>query len=110
MDTDFLFLKLLVWRNLSYGNYLFLICKLITAALSSLALLIIHKPLSASYLTLFLAQSLKPQRETAHVNCQRSFSSASSKRHSSSPSHVRGTGPSYSMRPRVTWDSLEAWA
>lgn len=72
------FFNLLAWRNFpsGYGNFPFLICKLITAALSSLAHLIIHEPPSASYLNLFLAQSLKPQCETVHLlslSCRRSF-------------------------------------
>lgn len=56
------FLNLLAWRTFlfGYGNYPSLTCKLITH-------LIIHEPPSASYLGLFLAQSLKPQRETVHL-------------------------------------------
>ena len=58
----FFFFNLLAWRNFLFGcgNYPFLICKLITH-------LIIHEPPSATYLNLFLAQSLKPQRETVRL-------------------------------------------
>lgn len=57
----FFFLNLLAWRNFpsGYGNFPFLICKLITAALPSLAHLIIHEPPSASYLKLIFSTVLE---------------------------------------------------
>lgn len=73
----FFFFNLLARRKFPFGggNYPFLICKLITAALPSLARLIILEPPPASSFNLFLAQSLKPQCETVHLqlfpNCQR---------------------------------------